>query len=166
MDQTKNLYRKLMVSTKEIDAALSEEKQYFRYMEYSALHIACMKENDQIAELLLKNGADPNALDRFNNTCLHLAAAYNQQRIVKMLLDAGANTEFKNADGNTPLNLASYLKRHNIVRLLEPRCCPREPTPASRLEEQDRLPPMMHVSLVTLIIVIFVRNIIMKNEYL
>ena len=54
------------------------------------LYVAAQEGRDQIAELLLAAGADPNKAARGDSTPLMSAAAQGYTRIVKMLISAGA----------------------------------------------------------------------------
>src|SRR5207253_1506577 len=56
-----------------------------------ALHWAIRADEVQIASLLLKAGADPNAENRLGVTPLYLAAQNGSAEIIKSLLAAGAN---------------------------------------------------------------------------
>lgn len=54
------------------------------------LLIACLANNFEIAEMLLKLGADPNVEDVYHNTPLSIAIMNNNEALVKMLLYFGA----------------------------------------------------------------------------
>jgi ankyrin repeat protein len=62
---------------------------------YTALHWAVAHERDQATELLLKHGADPNAVDGLGWTPLHIAAERGKFNMVKQLIEAGANPHAK-----------------------------------------------------------------------
>lgn len=59
-----------------------------------------------MVDLLLKNGAKVNAMDKEKNTPLHLAGTVHdktkQQDITKLLLGAGADRNLKNDRNQTP----------------------------------------------------------------
>ncbi|CAB0028663.1 unnamed protein product [Trichogramma brassicae] len=89
---------------------------------YSALHIAAQYRREEVAEILLRHGADANKQDVEQSTPLHALARMclclctngirfcdhrlPVDKIVKMLIDHGAIMETRNRDGNSPLDLA------------------------------------------------------------
>jgi ankyrin repeat protein len=78
------------------------------------LHLAVWQRCHEIAELLLKRGADPNAPGNNGLTPLHYAAEFADARIVDMLVAAGADLDARDDCGMTPLHRAS---RNKKVRL-------------------------------------------------
>ncbi len=60
----------------------------------------------EIAEELIKAGADVNGRNRDGGTPLHEAAFMGRDRIARMLLRSGADIEARDDDGRTPLNRA------------------------------------------------------------
>ncbi|KAG2464607.1 PSD10 ATPase, partial [Polypterus senegalus] len=73
---------------------------------------------DDIALMLLENGADPNATDKFESTPLHRAAAKGNFRLIQLLLKHGASTNIQDSEGNTPLHLACDEERGEAAKLL------------------------------------------------
>ncbi|XP_023315859.1 uncharacterized protein LOC111693916 [Trichogramma pretiosum] len=89
---------------------------------YSALHIAAQYRREEVVEILLRHGADPNKQDVEKSTPLHALARlclcqctnairfcdYRRpvDKIVQILIEYGANIEARNSDGNSPLDLA------------------------------------------------------------
>jgi len=103
----------------------------------SPLHAALCKANrpvyDHIVEILLANGANPNAITKasaetggFMRDCrtraetpLHRAAAFGSERSIQRLLDAGAIRDTKDMNGDTPLTWASWhLRPPSVLRKL------------------------------------------------
>ncbi|MEM7517945.1 MAG: ankyrin repeat domain-containing protein, partial [Planctomycetota bacterium] len=96
-------------------------------------------ERASIVDLLLKAGADVNAMDKFGNTPLMTALAsrgyldWDAQpviRTVRILLDAGADVRVKNYAGHTALTIAVDLDELGLVKV--------EPTAASDAEPDYR----------------------------
>lgn len=102
----------------------------------NALSIAAETGNSQIAEFLLKNGADVNnrqysisgkppgttfqqeAIVLSGRTPLHWAIAKKHTDIVKLLLQHGANPNVRNSAGRTVLQEACYTDLPESVELL------------------------------------------------
>lgn len=81
------------------------------------LHVAAYS-SLLIVELLLKAGANVDAIDEDGETPLSFAARMGSAEIVKALLNAGANIEAKDNNGETPLYRASYNGRVGVVKEL------------------------------------------------
>lgn len=58
-----------------------------------------------VAEMLIDNASNLEAVGDLGNRPLHLAAASDHVQIVGLLLARGAVTMYKNAYGNTPLKV-------------------------------------------------------------
>ncbi len=56
--------------------------------------------------LLLANGADMDAADKFGRTALHGAATWGWNPVIQYLYDAGANIQAEDKNGLTPFNYA------------------------------------------------------------
>jgi ankyrin repeat protein len=69
-------------------------------------------------ELLLKLGADANAVNHAGETPLHCAAATGHLLSLKLLLEAGAKTEAADYNGATPLLLAAWHCRSAHLQML------------------------------------------------
>lgn len=74
----------------------------------SALHNAARKGFIEIAELLLKYGADPNLQEflvlniQFGKTALHIAAENKNSAMFELLIEAGADLNMEDMAGNKP----------------------------------------------------------------
>ena len=75
----------------------------------SALHVAVLKDNREIVQLLLDNGAniDIKALDEFKGSPLEWAAFFGIKDMAVFLVDSGADINARNAYGTTPLDAAN-----------------------------------------------------------
>lgn len=84
-----------------------------------ALSEAAQKGNISMLQLLLKNGADLEARNRWGHeTPLMKAAYYGQVEAVAWLLDHGAKMEARDSRGNTALLHAAWMGKCDVVKLL------------------------------------------------
>ncbi|DAZ98472.1 TPA: hypothetical protein N0F65_004909 [Lagenidium giganteum] len=74
------------------------------------LHWAAVNGANEVVELLLEAGADPNFQDRRGRTPLHWAARLNRLEVVKLLLKRQASTTILDADLMTPIICAAHCK--------------------------------------------------------
>jgi ankyrin repeat protein len=79
---------------------------------------AVIKDNREVAELLLAHGAAVEAADRSGATALHLAATRGYRDMVALLVAHGANVNARDNPGAAPLDEAAG---RAIAR--SPRCC-------------------------------------------
>ena len=101
---------------------------------YTVLHMCLLQRkkgiekerNDQVIEILLKYGANPNASNSRNITPAHYAAKFHNFEVLQVFLSGKikANVNAQNEDGNTPLHYAiipnynNELERNKVVDLL------------------------------------------------
>jgi ankyrin repeat protein len=97
------------------------------------------KKAEQIVEILLTHGADPNGLGSPASTPLHAAVHAGPSRVPFLLLAAGADPNVPNDVGATPLHSAAHYCRAEASRAMveaggDPhrRCGDRHPDPARR----------------------------------
>lgn len=92
----------------------------------SLLHQACIRDEHQIPQLLIKAGANLNKLclglfyDHRQETPLHQVASMGKIKPMKALIDAGADCNIEASTGETPLYLALYRKQYKCAKLLLP----------------------------------------------
>ena len=84
--------------------------------ELTPLHFAASAGYDEIAQTLISNGANVNAVDGFGRTALSYAAQHNYAQTVKTLLAAKADPN--RGELNLPLATAAYEGDTNIVEML------------------------------------------------
>jgi ankyrin repeat protein len=85
------------------------------------LYAACIRNYQDIAELLISKGADVNAPLSVGTTALHYMAKYSDERgldMVGFLLTRGAKVETEDRDGISPLHSACENKDSAIAELL------------------------------------------------
>ena len=86
---------------------------------WSCLHETCIHscQFTEIAELLLKNGANPNLRDNSGETPLHGAVMFHFIENVKLLFNYKADFNLCNNKGISPLHIADSVKDSEILTL-------------------------------------------------
>lgn len=87
----------------------------------TALMVAVIKKNIEIAKLLIQHGADLNKQDDIAElSALHFAVQSNSYELTKLLLENQAEVEIEDVNGNTPLSDAVFYSRGEgkIIKLL------------------------------------------------
>ena len=79
----------------------------------NALHFALEENNQDMVQLLLENGFDPNAPDFFGNTPLHYSVSDPYSITPDLLIKKGADISTQNMKGQTVLHLA--IKKNNVA---------------------------------------------------
>lgn len=75
-------------------------------------------ERDDVVQLLLQHGFDPNRADDWGQTPLHHAAINDDREVATTLLDAGADLSLKDHDGFTASSLAVRRGSTSVLALL------------------------------------------------
>ena len=83
------------------------------------LHAAAVRGDRDDIEVLIRCGADINAVGDLGNTALHYAASRGFVEVLKTLLAHGARRDSKNEFGQTPLDVAKINKRASAIRALQ-----------------------------------------------
>ena len=85
----------------------------------TALMYAAGNGAEEIAKLLIDQGADVNAKSTpYKDTAILYAASNGYKKIVELLLAAGANPDIENIDGESPMSQAEYNGHSEVVDLL------------------------------------------------
>lgn len=86
----------------------------------TALHIACLRCNAVMTDLLIGHGADVTVVESSGHTALHLAARSGSKACLAILLDHSGDIclEYLDSKGSTPLHLAAEQGCLSCVRLL------------------------------------------------
>lgn len=70
----------------------------------TALHLAAREYSHELVALILRAGANPNAIDDDGATPLHKSVFNSDLRVAEMLISAGSNVNRRDRRGNTPLD--------------------------------------------------------------
>jgi ankyrin repeat protein len=89
----------------------------------TALIDVCVLQNTEMAAVLLRFGANPNAMSRTRDNLLHAAVEAGDATLVTLLLDAGADPEYVSDWGTTIFDAVSNLgpEREAISAILTAR---------------------------------------------
>ena len=83
------------------------------------LHGSANRGSIVAVQWLLKNGADPNALDDHGRTPLHVCAERNTATsVLKLLIDGGSDSNVRDSSGKTPLDYARQNARMKVIAYL------------------------------------------------
>ena len=88
------------------------------YYSCNPLHIAIKVNNKEIAELLIKYGADVNGKNNSYQSLLHLAAQYNRKEIAELLIKNGADVNARGDISQTPLHTAALYNSKDVAEVL------------------------------------------------
>lgn len=79
---------------------------------------ATVKNNENIVDLLLSHGADPNIQDTNGKTALLYCSTFGINTIAEKLLKAGANANLKDNTGNRALDYAILRQNETLIKLI------------------------------------------------
>ena len=87
----------------------------------TALHLACVSGDDDLARWLIKRGADVTSTDARGDTPAHLAAhrAPDNVAVTRRLTGAGASAHARNDAGDTPASIAERAAEARAARMRE-----------------------------------------------
>jgi len=84
--------------------------------EWTPLHLASYFGHASVVELLIKRGADLNAINDKGDTPLHKAAYTSRLDIVTLLLKANASLHILNTEGKKPVQLANQEEVRKLIQ--------------------------------------------------
>lgn len=93
----------------------------YNNLRQTPLHLAVITQQANMVEALLREGADPAALDRNGQTAIHLCCEYDQRDCLSVVLlrsSASSCLEIRNYEGLTPLHLAVLRGHKDLARML------------------------------------------------
>ena len=102
----------LLDSGAEVDAVATDSG-------YTCLHYAASMGHVESCELLIRRGADTDALTFRQETPLHLAIARGHSNVVALLLKYHARLDIRDKNGVTPLRLAEAGRKGEIVIMIQ-----------------------------------------------
>ncbi|XP_029474614.1 ankyrin-3-like [Rhinatrema bivittatum] len=114
LDKDANAPLHLAAQNKHFDIVkmmLQDETRNYRNR-HNFLHMAALKDDSQLTQLLLKNGAAVDAKDDQKNTALHYAVSHGFVNTVRVLLEAGASID------SSIIDTAFNSNNQSIFRLL------------------------------------------------
>ena len=94
-------------------------RPFFHSLDRTPLILASCIGNHDVVQVLLKNGANVNANDKFGKTPLILASCNNQINVVKLLQNARAEVDAVDSNGNSACDAAKMNHHTGIVSMLE-----------------------------------------------
>ena len=86
--------------------------------EFTALHYAARFGNTEVAEVLIANGADIIAKDKWDYQPIHWAAYHDRPEIIELLIANGADVNAKTSLGESPIHLAIPRRNTAAIEML------------------------------------------------
>lgn len=83
------------------------------------IRAACINSTKEVAELLMKFGADINSKDKDGKTALMISVINGNQPFVEALVEHGADLGFKNEFGKTAYDLAVSMDRRRVIKYFD-----------------------------------------------
>ncbi|KAJ3094797.1 Ankyrin repeat and EF-hand domain-containing protein 1 [Phlyctochytrium bullatum] len=106
-----------------VDASHQMDFSEYPHGKFTMLHVATYEQDEDMARLLLRHGADVNARTERSDEChwtpLHLACHQNNSSMIRMLVtEWKADMDARDSDHRTPLMLATSYRSREAVKTL------------------------------------------------
>ena len=86
----------------------------------TAIQEAALQGNVEIAKILIDNGADIHAVNKWNETPLFICGLKNgSAELAQLLIDRGADISASDIDGNTVLDMAKQTGNEAVIKVLK-----------------------------------------------
>jgi ankyrin repeat protein len=82
------------------------------------LHLAILLKHEDVATLLIREGANINIASSDGSTPLHLAILQGQLSVATLLISKGANIQSATTSGQTPLHIAQLNEHSTFIEYL------------------------------------------------
>ena len=114
-EKTKNYIQDLIDKGADLDIIRADRE----HTGSTALYSAVLSKQNEVAELLLENGANPNSSDLYGSFPLQRAAAMGNTELIRILLQHGADVRQKTLTGKTALDWALQNHHTDIAEILQ-----------------------------------------------
>lgn len=128
INEDPSIYKKLFsvvdncdISTLESILIAPEYKECINFKDDdddTCLHKAIFRGDIKICEILLKNGANINKIDKNGQSCFHRTIFSPTIEIIDLLVKYGADINQKDNEGNTLLHMAVITKNVELIKKL------------------------------------------------
>lgn len=116
----KKISSDFVIKYQQLSSRDDQEESLFKFMDGSApLHIACIKGDEEIVNLLLNRKPEIDIINHDGATPLFIASRFGFSNIVRLLLDGNADAEIRTKGGKTPLSVARKLGYTTVCKMLE-----------------------------------------------
>lgn len=97
-----------------VEALVLKKKASVNKQGWAPLHYACSTGKLSVAEFLIANGAQVNALSPGETTPLMMAVSSGNDLLIKLLLDNGADIQMRNQEGYSAIDVAELFSKTEI----------------------------------------------------
>jgi ankyrin repeat protein len=97
-----------------VEALVLKKKANVNKSGWTPLHYACSTGKLSVAEFLIANGAQVNALSPSETTPLMMAVSSGNDLLIKLLLDKGADLRIRNHEGFSAIDVAELFNKTEI----------------------------------------------------